>query len=231
MAPVQIFPDVYALALGVVNVFFIRDGDGLALIDTGNPGNEQSILEGARALGVAPQGIRHIALTHCHPDHAGSLAALARMTGAHVWMHHNDAEVVRGNLPLPRLTPSPGVLNGILYRLFVNSAPPTVAMARVDHEIGDGELLPIGGGLRAFHTPGHSAGHVAFLLERAGGLLFAGDACANLPTLAYSIVYEDLAEGRRSLARLAGLDFAAVCFGHGRALRGQAARRFNRKWR
>lgn len=230
MAPVQIFPDVYALALGVVNVFFIRDGDGLALIDTGNPGNEQLILDGARALGAAPQGIRHIALTHCHPDHAGSLAALARVTGARVWMHHDDAEVVRGNSPMVRSKPSPGLLNALLYRLFINSVPATVPVAQVDHEIGDGELLPIGGGLRVYHTPGHSAGHVAFLLERDGGLLFAGDACANLPVLAYSIVYDDIAEGRRSLARLAGLNFAAVCFGHGGLLRGEAARRFNRKW-
>lgn len=68
------------------------------------------------------------------------------------------------------------------------------------------------------------------LLERDGDLLFAGDTCRNMPTMHYSIGYEDLAEGRRSLARLAALRFAAVCFGHGRALRGSAVRRFNQKW-
>jgi len=34
----------------------------------------------------------------------------------------------------------------------------------------------------------------------------------------------------RSLAKLAALDFAAACFGHGKAIVGGAARRFRQKW-
>lgn len=230
MAPVAIFPGVYALALGTVNVFVIHDNDGLTLIDTGSPGDDQRILAGVQELGYTPGDIRQIVLTHCHPDHAGSLAALVKATSAPVWMHHADAAVVRGQQPLRPTHPGPGLINGFLYNRIIRNSPPTIAPARVDHEVTEGELLPIGGGLRAYHTPGHSAGHLAFLLERDGGLLFAGDTCRNMPRMDYSIGYEDLAVGRRSLARLAALRFAAVCFGHGRTLHGSAAQRFNHKW-
>ena len=48
--------------------------------------------------------------------------------------------------------------------------------------------------------------------------------------LGLSIVYEDLEEGIRSLAKIAGLDFAVACFGHGKAIVGAAAEQFRKKW-
>ena len=230
MPPTAFFPGVYALALGPVNVFFVEDGPHLTLIDTGYEHSEERILEAAQSLGKRPTDITNIVVTHCHPDHAGSLAALKEQTQAVTWMHRADAEVVRGNSPMGGAIPSPGLLNQILYRIFIKSAPPHVPKAAIDHEIGDGDVLPLGGGLRAVHTPGHSAGHLAFVLQREGGLLFAADACSNLPMLGYSIVYEDLAEGRRSLAKLAALDVSGICFGHGRPLKGTGVQRFKRKW-
>jgi hypothetical protein len=134
---------------------------------------------------------------------------------AQVWMHWLDAEVVRGNTPMGRPHVVPGLLNALLYRRFIRGAPATVAAAQVDREVADGDLLPIGGGLQALHALGHSPGYLAFLLERNGGLLFAGDVCRNLPTLANSIVYDDRAEGRRSFSSLASLSFAASALGTG----------------
>src|SRR5689334_21048048 len=96
----QIFPGVHALALGPVNVFFVEDGQKLTLIDTGYENAQDKILAGAKELGRSPQDITNIVLTHCHPDHAGSLAALKPLTGAKVWMHPLEAAVVRGDTPM-----------------------------------------------------------------------------------------------------------------------------------
>jgi glyoxylase-like metal-dependent hydrolase (beta-lactamase superfamily II) len=229
--PVQaIFPGVYVLALGTVNVFFIEDGDRLALVDTGYAGSEETILAAARELGRQPHDITHIILTHCHPDHAGSLAALKQQTGAQAWIHPVEANVVRGRTPIPGYTVSPGLLNQILYFVFIRGVLPHVPAAEIEHTIGDGDVLPIGGGLQAIYTPGHSAGHTAFLLRRDGGLLFAADACSNIMRLSYSIVYADFEMGKRSLAKLAAYDVAAICFGHGGALTGDGVKKFRRKW-
>ena len=47
------------------------------------------------------------------------------------------------------------------------------------------------------------AGQLAFLWPQSGGLLIAADACANIFRLGYAPIYEDVAVGRASLARLA----------------------------
>jgi glyoxylase-like metal-dependent hydrolase (beta-lactamase superfamily II) len=235
MATKLIFPGVHRLTLGAVNVFFIEEeaGPGLVLVDTGYAGSEQPILAAAQQLGRAPQDIRHLVLTHCHPDHAGSLAALKERTGAQAWMHPADAAVVRGQAAMVRSTTSPGLLNRVLYRLFIQHVPPFVPAASIEHEIADDAVLPLGGGLRVLHTPGHSAGHVALWLPRAGGLLFAGDACSHVGRLSLSIVYDDHAAGRRSLAKLAALNPppAAICFGHGGELTGRGVAHFRQRWR
>src|SRR5262245_59496149 len=52
--------------------------------------------------------------------------------------------------------------------------PPTgIEAAEVEHEVQDGETLPSAGGLEAVHTPGRSAGQLAFLWPQHGGVLIA----------------------------------------------------------
>jgi glyoxylase-like metal-dependent hydrolase (beta-lactamase superfamily II) len=88
----------------------------------------------------------------------------------------------------------------------------------------DGEWLP--GGWRAVHTPGHTPGHTAFYRAEEG-LLIAGDAIGSLergqirfPAPEYA---DNLALARQSVRRLAELDPAVICFGHGPEARGAAA--------
>ena len=223
-----IFPKVYALGLGPINLFLIEAEGGLTLIDTGYQNSETRILAALQQLGRQPADLKHIIITHCHPDHAGSLAALQRLTHAPAWMHPADAPVVRGEKTVPPPVVAPGWKNALLFRLFIQNVAPQVPAAVIEHELQDGQTLPFADGLRAIHTPGHSAGHLALLFPHAGGLLFVGDACSHMAGLDYSIVYDDLEEARRSLAKLARLDFRAVCFSHGGLL--TDARRFKAKW-
>jgi glyoxylase-like metal-dependent hydrolase (beta-lactamase superfamily II) len=94
--------------------------------------------------------------------------------------------------------------------------------------VADGETLPFGA--VALHTPGHTAGHLALLLPRGGGVLFAGDAATHLLRLGVGPVYEDVDEGMRSLRRLAELPFETALFAHGRPLRPHAAERFRARF-
>ncbi len=230
MRPRQPAPGVYTISLGVVNAYLIDDGD-LTLVDTGIPGSAPKILRAVRSLGRQPGNIRQIVVTHCHADHSGSLAALKAATGAPAYMHPADAALVRAGQVSRRLQPAPGLLPALMFRLVVRSAPHTIEPAEVEHEVCDGDTLPFAGGLRAVHAPGHCAGQLALLYPRHGGVLFAADAASNmLGRLGPSIFYEDLAEGTRTLQRLAALNFAIACFGHGRPIVGDAAEHFRRRW-
>ena len=87
--------DVHQVSLGPVNAFLLRDGRALTLIDTGPAGSVPAVLSAVRDLGHAPGDLEHILLTHAHPDHIGSAAALVRATGARTWMHELHRSATR----------------------------------------------------------------------------------------------------------------------------------------
>lgn len=223
-----LLPGLYTLALGPVNVFLIDDGE-LTLIDTGMVGSGPKILAALQALGKQPTDLRRIIVTHCHPDHAGGLAEVKQATGAPAAMHALDIGDVQAGRPGPQLKPAPDLMRKVLFRLLIANTPGNYPPATVEQTITDGEIVPIGGGLQAIHVPGHCAGQLA-LLWPSRGVLFAADACSNLPTLGLSLGYVDLPTGLRSLAKLAALDFEIAVFGHGGALTKNAAQKFRQKW-
>jgi len=77
-------PHVYELSLGPVNVWLIEDGTELTLLDTAYAGQKQALVAALAQMGRKPTDIRHILLTHCHPDHVGGLAVLKQISQAQV---------------------------------------------------------------------------------------------------------------------------------------------------
>lgn len=229
MAVDQILPSLYRVPLRGVNAFVVDDAeDGLILVDTGTPSAPGKVLDALRALGRGPSDVGHILVTHCHVDHAGGLAELKEATNAPAYMHPEDAAMVRSGRAVRPMSPTPGLFNKAIVWLVRRKAPQTLRATEVEHEVVDGEVLPIAGGMRAVHVPGHCAGQLAFVWPRHGGVLFAADAVINVMSLRLAPVYEDLEEGKQSARKLARLDFEAACFGHGGAILRGASERFRK---
>lgn len=229
MAATQIVPGLYAIPVGPVNTFLLESSDGCTLIDSGLPGSADKVLQAIREFGKQPKDIRHIVLTHAHPDHIGSFAALKKATTADAYMHPLDAPIATSGRGFRPMTAAPGLLTGIMFRLFVRPVA-SVESASIEHLVEDEEKLPIADGLTAIHVPGHCAGQLALLWPRYGGVLFAADACSNMMGLGWSLGYEDFEEGKRSLRKLTTLKFQVACFGHGKAILQNAADKFKQKW-
>jgi glyoxylase-like metal-dependent hydrolase (beta-lactamase superfamily II) len=228
--PQRIAAGVYRVGLGGVNAFLFEPGDGgLVLIDTGTRKEARAVGLAIRALGHAPEEVRGIVVTHLHRDHVGGLATVKEHTGAEVWMHPADAEAVRTGVAMRRLEPGPGRLRTAIVKAVERRPEVTHAGIAVEHVVSDGEELPWDG-LEALHTPGHTAGHLALLLPRDGGVLFVGDAATNWGRLSWGPIYEDVADGERSLRRLAALDFEVAAFSHGSTIKSGAAARFRKRW-
>ena len=225
----QIVPGVHMISAGPINMFLLESDGGYALIDTGLPGSADGILKAIGGLGKAPSAISHILVTHAHPDHIGSLAAVKTATGAPVYIHGADAPIATSGKGFRPMKTAPGLLTGILFRLFVR-LDRTVESVAVEHQIKDGEQLPVAGGLTAIHVPGHCAGQVAFLWSQRGGVLFVADACSNMMGLGWSLAYEDFEQGKKDLAKLGKMDFQVACFGHGKPILENASRKFREKW-
>ncbi len=219
----QVTEHVYAVDAGALSLFLIVLPEGLTLIDAGFEGSMAAVEEAVRALGRRTDEIRDILGTHCHPDHACGLAEIKAATGARLWMHPAEAAMVRAGRTYRPWKPAPGQKNLDFATNIVMASPQTCTPVEADQEAQPGEIIPVAGGITVLGTPGHALGHLSFLWPGDGGVLFVGDAGKNVDGLVLSPIYEDLAEGLKSLSRLGQEDFETACFAHGDAIVGNAA--------
>lgn len=224
-----IIPNVHTITgLMVGRVYLIEDPDGLTLIDTSIAPSGGKILDQIRAMGRQPSDVKRILITHAHPDHIGSLPELKAATGAQVIASAVERPVIEGQIPIPRVTPEKAV--GIA-RLGLRPPSTTVKPTPVDRVVGDGDILTeVLGGLQVIATPGHAPGHIAFW-QPEKRLIFLGDVLmrfGNWIRLPISSLTCDMEEDIRSLKKVADLNPAIVCFGHGVPLTENAAQVLHR---
>lgn len=226
----QVTTHLFQISMGPVNVFVIEENNELTLVDTGFKNSSKKIFTAIEKSGRKPEQIKRIILTHSHPDHSGSAAEIKSKLSIPVFIHADDAELLEQGIGgrLPHEV-SPGFLNKILFNLFIKKSPNQTDALVADEKLKDGEILPIAGGVRVIHTPGHSKGHVSLLLEM-DKVLIAGDLCANMMGLDYSTVYESRAEGTESILKVAAYEFDIAVFGHGKPLLGAANQKMLKKF-
>ena len=203
--------------LGFANAYLVDAGDGLAIVDTGSVGALRTLLQGVRDAGQRPADVRHIALTHAHFDHAGTVARLAAATGARVWVHEADVAAIRSGRTAPLPTFEPRLIAVVMRRL-----PSPGFRAWPAAEAFGGPRAQIAGDLVAIHNPGHTPGHAAYLWPKHGGVLFTGDTLTNFGRVRLGLFNVDWPMTKVAARQLAALDFDTVVFGHGPPIVGKA---------
>ncbi|MEO8423774.1 MAG: MBL fold metallo-hydrolase [Actinomycetota bacterium] len=163
---------------------YLLHADEPALVETGPGTSVDPVTLALDALGIEPDALAHIVLTHIHLDHAGGVGALAaRFPRATVWVHERGAR----HLADPsRLVESATRVYGEdrMASLFGPVAPVPAKRIRVLEDRG---VLDMGGrSLLALDTPGHASHHLA-LVDSSTGVVFTGDALGihvpDLPVL------------------------------------------------
>ena len=185
-----------------VNVYVLGD----VLIDAGLAFDRRRILRQ-----VAGRGITAHAVTHAHPDHFGASHAVCEYLGIPLWCGAADVEAVQAGKTV--------LYNGRMVRV-ARGHPVARALTEGDEVAG----------FTVLDTPGHSPGHVSFWRE-ADRVLVCGDVMWGYNPLLlrrgirepYHRASPDPERNRESARRLASLDPALVCFGHGPPARDAAA--------
>ncbi|PPJ01535.1 MBL fold metallo-hydrolase [Nocardia nova] len=218
MEIISVLPQLTALRFSQpndVNVYVWSDPEGVTLIDSGLPGAAGEIERGLRARGLTRDDVQRVILTHAHDDHIGSAADLAEW-GAEIWVHHADADIVRGERPQP--APVLREWEHPIAEALEPGTPPRPAP--VHRELRDGEVLDFGGGAEVLAVPGHTAGSLALHMSQHR-VLFTGDTLANVRGVTKPGVFNlDSTAVDAAARRLAELDVDVVCVGHGDALTG-----------
>ena len=168
--------DLYCFDAGLYGVdhygaIYILDTDRPTIIETSTGRNHDALLAALDALGLAPDAIENIVLTHVHLDHAGGAGRLAAACpNADVYVHAVGAPFLTD--PDPLVAGSKQVV-GELWDYHVDPTPiPADRITRVT----DRDTIDLGGRrLEALYVPGHATHQVA-LFDRDCEALFTGDA-------------------------------------------------------
>jgi glyoxylase-like metal-dependent hydrolase (beta-lactamase superfamily II) len=152
---------------------YLIEGPAPVLVETGSQSSVPALLAALDDLGVSPDSLAGVAVTHIHLDHAGGVGDVARaFPKATVYVHERGAR----HLADPsRLVKSAALVYGDLLDSLYGRLDPTPA-ERI-HVLEDGEAIEIGPGrtLTSIDSPGHAKHHLA-LHDSESGIIFAGDA-------------------------------------------------------
>jgi hydroxyacylglutathione hydrolase len=138
------------------NCYLVRASGDASTAVMVDPGEEaERLLAAVEGAGVT---LEAILLTHCHFDHIGAVAPVARATGAQVWCPEIETDLLTDlmtYMPYPEFGP---------YESY-----------EPEHTVSGGEVLELAGmDIDVLFTPGHSPGHVTYA-PRAANAIFSGD--------------------------------------------------------
>jgi glyoxylase-like metal-dependent hydrolase (beta-lactamase superfamily II) len=190
-----------------INVYLVGD----VLIDAATRQGEKRILRQ-----IAARTVTAHALTHAHPDHQGASHAICEKLGIPLWCGQGDVPAMETPGGISN-SQAPGWLNRLQARYWTGPPHPVARALREGDEVA---------GFTVLETPGHSRGHVAYWRE-SDRVLILGDVLNNVNVMTGvpglheppRVFTPDPARNRESARRLAALEPALVCFGHGAPLR------------
>jgi glyoxylase-like metal-dependent hydrolase (beta-lactamase superfamily II)/predicted ester cyclase len=203
----------------VMNVYFLRDGDGVLMFDAG----VKSMRPALAQIGAQLGGITRVLLGHGHPDHRGAAPGL----GAPVWCHPDEVADAEGD-------------GGVHYFDLAQLDAHGKLLLRRLLPVWDGGSVSIAGtvsegedvcGFSVVHLPGHAPGLIG-LWRESDRLAIVSDCFYTLdpqtgipghPRVPHRAFNQDTEQARASIRKLAALAPAVAWNGHAEPLRGDVA--------
>ncbi len=167
--------------MGWSSVVYIETAGVKILFDTGGPGKRNDICKRLEECGITAEDIDILVFSHFHDDHVYNYDYFKN---ARILLHAKEAEWVLSDpddFPIPKY----------LYPAVVNTG-------RLELITDDIEIAP---GVRTLHSPGHTPGCMALVLQDDGMpiTVLAGDAVKNIAELAtgkVAMTWDDQASAR-----------------------------------
>jgi glyoxylase-like metal-dependent hydrolase (beta-lactamase superfamily II) len=191
-------------------IYLVDAGSEIVLIDTGAGESVGRIEKNIRSLGLDPQSLGHVIVTHCHIDHIGGLSEIVKRFGPKVIAHELDRSGIEGEDD--SLTAAD--MYGVRY------VPARVdILLKSEHEVlklGDREF-------NFLHTPGHTPGSISVYIDTEDGRILFGQ---DIHGPFYDSWGSDLGQWRESMEKLVALNADVLCEGHAGVYRGDKVKKY-----
>jgi glyoxylase-like metal-dependent hydrolase (beta-lactamase superfamily II) len=151
----------------VYSCYLIKHGDQYLLWDTGhsmtapNVAPKVSIVDQLDKIGVKPEQITYVGISHYHADHTGQVASFPKAT---LLIGQGDWNAITAPNPAPGVNFKP-------FEGWTKGENKVEPQANDEDVFGDGSVIML-------NTPGHTPGHHSLLvkLPQTGNVVISGDA-------------------------------------------------------
>jgi glyoxylase-like metal-dependent hydrolase (beta-lactamase superfamily II) len=195
------------------NLYLLPTPKGLILVDSALPGMFGWLVKSLREVGVAPEQLAGVVVTHFHIDHVGTALALQRR-GVPMYALQQEIPILLGEVPHPGYSGVAGQImlaaeRFIFGRLVFEAIEP----------LEPGQKL-FDSAWRVVAAPGHTPGSLALFNEDSGDLL-SGDTLVNnfgCPSANHPLFAADYPMAMQSALNLLKLEPKRIHPGHGKPL-------------
>jgi hydroxyacylglutathione hydrolase len=210
--------EIFRIKLGLNSTYLIR-GKDIVMVDGGVPNKLGVFKKELQKLGIKPEEIKLIVLTHSHFDHSGSAGEIREFTGAKIAIHESESTYLQnGGMIVPKGVNALGKFTQpIFFPIFKTiSYPKIIPDILITEEPYSLSKYGIDGSI--IHTPGHTFGSISVILD--SGEAFVGCMAHNGFPFRRSpglpIYAQDIEEIKRNWKLLIGKGVRMVYPGHGK---------------
>jgi len=180
------------------SIYLIISRGEAALVDSGTGLGYNELMKNIMILGVAPENIKYLFLTHCHYDHTGGAYKVKKATGCKIIAHKLDAVYIEEG--------DNNVTAASWYGTFIEKTEVDIKVDANEAEFKLGDLQ-----IKFYHAPGHSPGSAVLTVMSDGKLvLFGQDVHGPLNELLLS----NRKDYVKSLEFMLSLEADILCEGH-----------------
>ena len=160
-----------------LNAVYVFGGAEPCLVEAAPEADGAAVVAGLDQLGIGPNDLAHIVVTHIHMDHAGGAGRPARAVPPGDGVGARARGAASGEPHPARRQHRANLRRSAHARSVRRHAGP--ASPRAIEAVTDGDLIELGDHrLRVLHTPGHASHHIA-LHDEAGGAVCTGEAIGS----------------------------------------------------
>lgn len=203
--------------------------NGFLLIDAGWYGKGEAFKKELNLLGIKPEQIKYILLTHHHHDHSAIVQELKVLTNAKLIVHERQIPYLKTGVTDDKNIKQYNLVLWLIDKLtkpFVKYKYPPISINNsdliIDTDINDSALRSIGISGKIISTPGHSSDSISVLLDN--GTAYVGDLVMNMSSMKLigkiplPIEAEDFEQVKLNIKKLINLGAIKLYPSHGNVI-------------